>query len=91
MQLRDLGKRDIAQNLPRTTGSVRRIEQCVCVSLGTANHAPQGGPHMSLDAKLKEAKIEKISRGTIMKRRAPAIGPRGARRGNCEPVEAGYR
>ncbi len=30
MQLRDLGKRDIAQNLPRTTGSVRQIEQCVC-------------------------------------------------------------
>jgi len=29
---------------------------------------------MSLDAKLKEAKIAKISRGTIMKRRAPAIG-----------------
>jgi hypothetical protein len=29
---------------------------------------------MSLDAKLKVAKIAKISRGTIMKRRAPAIG-----------------
>ena len=33
MQLRgrDLGKSDIAQNLPHTTGSMLRIEQCVCV------------------------------------------------------------
>src|ERR1039457_2343803 len=47
---------DIARNLPpRTTGSVPRIEQCVCV-VGAANSAPQGGPHMSLDVELKVAK-----------------------------------
>src|SRR5260370_17510010 len=46
----------------------------MCVSLGAANHAPQGGPHMSLDTKLRVAKIAKIPRETIMKRRSPAIG-----------------
>src|SRR5277367_3679744 len=43
----------------------------VCVVWACSNRAPQGGPHMSFDAKLK---VAKISRGTIMERRPPAVG-----------------
>jgi len=41
-------------SLRGTTGSVPRIEQCVCRR--AANRPPQGGPHMSLEADLKVAK-----------------------------------
>src|SRR5208283_3356735 len=56
-------------SLRGTSGSVPRIEQCVCRR--AANRPPQGGPHMSLESRFES---HEISRETIMKRRAASIG-----------------